>query len=142
MIVRINPLIRDKLPRTAPEIADRLNEITFNASLIKELRALGFLWQVIQHENLERERYRDARLHLIHADETMLNLGVSSKLNAEWEFLIYLRDVGREAADRWLDQHRDDIGVRTSMDLEFIFEESMQPAHLPDGASPTGRKES
>lgn len=135
LIVRINPLVRNKLPRTAPEIADRLNEITFNASLIKELRSLGFLWQVIQHEDLERDRYRDARIHVIHADEKMLELGVSSKLNAEWKFLTYLRDIGRDAAAQWLDEHYDDLGVRSTMDVGFIFEESLQPAHLPEGAA-------
>ena len=66
VIVQINPIERDKLPTTAAEIANRVNEITFNASLIKELRSLGFLWEVIHHENLEREQYRDARVHRIH----------------------------------------------------------------------------
>ncbi len=134
MIIRINPIRREKLPRTAPEIANRVNEITFNASLIKELRSLAFLWELIHHENLERERYRDARLHLIHADETMLKLGVSSKLNAEWAFLTKLRDVGREAAENWLEAHYDDIGSRSTYLPTFIFEESLSPAHLPEGA--------
>jgi NTE family protein len=133
VIVQINPIYREKLPRTAPEIANRVNEITFNASLIKELRSLGFLWELIHHENLERERYRDARLHLLHGDETMLELSVSSKFNAEWEFLTYLRDAGREAASEWLERHYDDIGERTTADLSFIFEESLSPAHLAEG---------
>ena len=134
IIVQINPIYRDKLPKTAPEIASRMNEITFNASLIKELRSLGFLWELIHHEDLERERYRDANLHRIHAEETMLELSVSSKLNSEWEFLTYLRDVGREAAGQWLEKHYDDVGHRTTFDLGFIFEESLSPAHLPEDA--------
>ncbi len=134
VIVQINPIYRDKLPRTAPEIANRVNEITFNASLLKELRSLGFLWELIHYEGLERERYRDARIHRIHAEEEMSELSVSSKFNAEWAFLIHLRDVGREAAGRWLDEHYDDIGKQSTFDVSFIFEESLSPAHLPEDA--------
>jgi NTE family protein len=135
VIVQINPLVREELPRTAPDIANRINEITFNASLIKELRSLGFLWELIHYENLERERYRDARIHMIHSDETMTELSVSSKFNAEWKFLTYLRDVGRETASQWLEDHYADIGQRQTVDLSFVFEESLSPAHLPDGAA-------
>ncbi len=135
VLVQINPLRRDELPRTVPEIENRINEITFNASLIKELRAIGFLQELIRHENLEREGYRDARLHRIHADEAMEGLGVSTKLNAEWEFLTHLRNVGREAADEWMDRHFDDIGHRSTFDLSFVFEESLRPAHLADRAA-------
>jgi NTE family protein len=133
VIVQINPIERDKLPTTAAEIANRVNEITFNASLIKELRSLGFLWEVIHHENLEREQYRDARVHRIHGDEIMLDLSVSSKFNAEWDFLVYLRDAGRKAAGEWLEAHFEDIGKRSTVDLSGLFEESLRPAHLAEG---------
>jgi len=132
VIVQINPIYRDELPKTAPEIANRLNEITFNASLFKELRSLGFLWELIHYEDLERERYRDARIHRIHAEEKMEELSVSSKFNAEWAFLTHLRDIGREAAGQWLEAHYGDIGNRTTFDLSFVFEESLSPAHLPE----------
>ncbi len=104
------------------------------------MRSLGFLWELIHQEDLERERYRDARLHRIHADETMLELSVSSKFNAEWEFLTHLRDVGREAAGQWLEKHYDDIGKRTTCDLSFVFEESLSPGHLPESAIRKGAK--
>jgi NTE family protein len=132
LIVQINPIERKELPKTAAEIANRVNEITFNASLIKELRSLGFLWEVIHHENLQREQYRDARVHLIHGGETMLDLSVSSKFNSEWAFLLFLRDVGREAASEWLEAHFDDIGRRSTVDLRGLFEESLRPAHLAE----------
>jgi NTE family protein len=64
----------------------------------------------------------------------MLALGVSSKVNAEWAFLTYLRDQGRKAAQNWLSRHYVDLGVRNSLDLSWIFDESVQPAHLPEGA--------
>jgi NTE family protein len=132
VLIQINPLYRPEVPRTARDIQNRLNEITFNAALIKELRSIAFLWEMIQHENLERERYRDARIHCIHAEQLMLGLGVSSKLNAEWAFLTHLRDAGRSAADAWLIDHFDDLGVRSTFDISFVFEESLRPAHLAE----------
>ena len=134
VLIQINPFYRPDVPRTARDIQNRLNEITFNAALLKELRSLAFLWEVIHHEKLERERYRDTRVHAIHDEGTMLGLGVSSKLNAEWAFLTYLRDQGRKAADSWLSRHFHDLGVRNSLDLSWIFDESLKPAHLPEDA--------
>ncbi|MGI9523151.1 MAG: patatin-like phospholipase family protein [Hyphomicrobiaceae bacterium] len=133
VIVQINPFSRDDVPKTAYEIENRLNEITFNASLIKELRSAAFLREIIQHERLDREAYRDTRLHLIGAEEHMRGLSVSSKLNAEHAFLEHLRAVGREAASRWLDTHRDDLGVRMTWHPSFVYEESLKPAHLEEG---------
>ena len=134
VIVQVNPFTRSDLPRTAYEIENRLNEITFNASLIKELRAAAFLWEIIHHEKLDREAYRDARLHLIQAEEEMRDLSVSSKLNAEAAFLKHLHDIGWRTAERWLEEHIEDVGVRTSWRPTFVLEESLKPAHLPEGA--------
>ena len=133
VIVQINPFTRDEVPRTAYEIENRLNEITFNASLIKELRSAAFLHEIIQHEKLDREAYRDARLHLIGAEEHMRGLSVSSKLNAESEFLEHLRGVGRQTATQWLEANRNNLGVRSSWFPSFVFEESLKPAHLEEG---------
>src|SRR6516162_3626599 len=134
ILIQINPFYRPDVPRTARDIQNRLNEITFNTSLLKELRSLAFLWEIIHYENLERERFRDVHVHAIHDEKTMLGLGVSSKLNAEWAFLTHLRDCGRKAAQDWLAQHYDDLGVRNTLDLSWIFAESLRPAHLPEGA--------
>ena len=135
VIVQINPIERDELPTTAADIANRVNEITFNASLIKELRSLGFLWEVIHHEDLERAEYRDARIHRIDGGETMLKLSVSSKFNAEWDFLVHLRDAGRASASQWLEENFDHIGYRSTVDLSGLFEESLRPAHLAEGTT-------
>src|SRR5271165_6379447 len=135
VLIHINPFYRPDIPRSAGDIRNRLNEITFNASLFKELRSLAFLWEIIHHENLERERYRDIHVHAIEDTETMLKLGVSSKVNAEWAFLTHLRDCGRKAAQDWLSQHFDDLGVRNTLDLSWIYDESLKPAHLPEGAA-------
>ncbi|MBB3896679.1 patatin-like phospholipase family protein [Roseococcus suduntuyensis] len=120
MIVQINPIRSDELPTTAAEIQNRLNEITFNAALIKELRAITLLRRLIKAEGLENERYRDMRLHRI-GGQGLEHLSSSSKLNAEWDFLTYLRDHGRAAADAWLAQHRDDIGQRSTFDPDTLF---------------------
>jgi NTE family protein len=140
VIIQINPFTRPDIPRTAYEIENRLNEITFNASLIKELRALYFLAEIIEHEGLTRERFRDARLHRIDAEEAMRKFSVSSKLNAEWAFLKHLHDIGWRTTEQWLQDHFDDLGVRTTWNPEFVLSESLQPAHLPEGAARKPKK--
>lgn len=141
VIIQINPIERAELPKTAYEIENRLNEITFNASLIKELRTAYFLAELIDHEGLEREAYRDARIHRVEAGDEMRKLSVSSKLNAEWPFLQHLHDIGWRAADRWLGQHFDDIGVRSTWKpMELVLSESLKPAHLPAGAKRRAKK--
>jgi predicted acylesterase/phospholipase RssA len=71
--------------------------------------------------------------HLIQSQEEMRKLSVSSKLNAEWAFIEHLHDIGWRAAQQWLEAHFDDLGVRSSWDSGFVFEESLQPAHLAEG---------
>jgi NTE family protein len=128
VVIQINPFYRPDVPQSAREIQNRLNEITFNTSLLKELRSLAFLREIIQYENLERERFRDLHIHAIYDEKTMLGLGVSSKLNAEWAFLTHLRECGRKAAQDWLSQHYEDLGIRNTLDLSWIFDESLKPA--------------
>jgi len=139
ILIKINPFERPEVPRTAFEIDNRLNEITFNASLKKELRSLYFLSEIIHEEGLDRQAYRDARLHLISADEEMLKLGVSTKMNAEWAFLEHLHGIGRRTAEQWLGTHLKDLGVRTTYRPDFVLKDSLKPAHLPEGAQ-TRRK--
>jgi len=125
VIVQINPIRRDKLPTTAAEIRNRMNEITFNSSLIKELRAITLLHRMIDAEGLESERYRDMRLHRI-GGEGLEDLSVSSKLNAEWAFLVHLRDIGRDAAGRWLAAHYDALCQRSTFDPSTLFEAAIR----------------
>jgi len=125
VIVQINPIRRDKLPTTAAEIRNRMNEITFNSSLIKELRAITLLHRMIDAEGLEAERYRDMRLHRI-GGEGLEDLSVSSKLNAEWAFLVHLRDIGRGAAERWLAAHYDALCERSTFDPSTLFEAAIR----------------
>jgi NTE family protein len=132
VLVQINPFSRPEVPRSARDIINRLNEITFNTSLLKELRAIMLLRDLIEAEGLERERYRDMRLHRIHGDEDLVDLKASSKLNAEWPYLCHLRELGRRRADRWLREHWANLGERSTFDLDWMLEDSIKPA----GAGP------
>ncbi len=135
VVVQINPVTRQQLPGTAREILNRLNEVTFNSSLIKELRAIHLLEQLIKAEGMELERYRAMRLHLIHAEEEAEKLSASSKINAEWRFLKHLHDKGYACADQWLNTHFDAIGQRSTFDLNELFQDAFRPldeSHAPE----------
>lgn len=136
VIVQINPIRRDELPTSAADIRNRMNEITFNSSLIKELRTITLLRRLIEAEGLESERYRDMRLHRI-GGEGLEHLSVSSKMNAEWDFLCHLRELGRAAADRWLAENFDALCVRSTFDPESLFAEAVRdPEARPVQAKP------
>jgi NTE family protein len=121
IIIQINPVMREELPRTATEITNRLNEITFNSSLIKEISSILLLKKLIDEEHVERVRYTDMRLHRISAEQELLKLSVSSKLNAEWEFLEHLHDIGYRTADAWLVSHLDQIGHKGTLDTRAMY---------------------
>ncbi|WP_420393786.1 patatin-like phospholipase family protein [Acuticoccus sp.] len=116
VIVQINPIERRRTPVTAREIVNRVNEITFNSSLLKELRAVRFVTRLIEDGKLDRDEYMRVRMHRIASDE-LLPLSASSKLNGEWAFLRHLHGIGERAATLWLDAHYDDIGERDTIDL-------------------------
>lgn len=120
VLIQINPVERRELPKTAREILNRMNEITFNSTLLRELRAIDFVTRLIEEGKLDQDDYTKVHLHRITTDE-LKPLQASSKLNAEWEFLVHLRDVGRQTAKEWLDRHFDDIGARSTIDLRQEF---------------------
>jgi NTE family protein len=121
ILVQINPVERPALPRSARDILNRLNEVSFNAVLLKELRMIALLRHVTQPENCESARWADMRIHRI-TSEMMVELGYSSKLNAEWEFLCMLRDEGRRASATFLSAHGDDLGRRSTFNLDELLE--------------------
>jgi len=121
VIVQINPVVREGTPRSAREILNRVNEITFNSSLLRDLRAIDFVKRLIDDGKLDREHYRDLNIHIIEARKAMREMGASSKLNTEWDFLLHLKAIGRKAASRWIDAHFDDIGKRSSVDIREMF---------------------
>ena len=120
-IVQINPLYRDEVPRTAAAIANRVNEISFNSTLMREMRAIAFVRRLIEAEGLDPSKYKRVNMHLIGDESDMNELGVSSKLNADWAFLQHLKSIGARTADEWLDQHVDRIGVDSTCDIPSVF---------------------
>lgn len=121
MLVQINPLHREGVPKTALEIINRLNEISFNSSLVAEMRAIDFVKRLIKEGKLSHEHYKDLRLHLVYSPKEMHELNASSKVNSSWEFLRWLHSVGYDAAEQWLRQHRSAIGVRSSLNIREKF---------------------
>ncbi|MGL4297213.1 MAG: patatin-like phospholipase family protein [Aestuariivirga sp.] len=122
ILVQINPRERADVPRSAAEILNRLNEISFNASLMKEIRMIALLRQVADPGSGEGARWAGMRTHRI-MTEMLSELGASSKLNAEWDFVSLLRDEGRRAAAAFLDQHGADIGARSTADIDVLLSE-------------------
>jgi NTE family protein len=121
ILVQINPIERKGTPRSATEIVNRLNEVSFNAVLLKELRMIALLRQAADPGDSEGARWAGMRIHRI-SSEMMPELSASSKMIAEWDFLCMLRDEGRRSAQAFLDRHDHDIGVRSSFDLDVLLE--------------------
>jgi NTE family protein len=131
ILVQINPVEREGTPRSARDILDRLNEVTCNSVLIKELRMIALMKKAFAKNKAlkkeathpiddETERWAAMRIHRVESD-IMLELNYSSKLNAEWAFLTMLRDKGRGAADEFLAAHRGDLGRRSTLDLNMLL---------------------
>ena len=124
VILHINPIERPGPPTTSADIANRLNEITFNSSLIKELRAVYFVQKMLD-DGWIKDEYRDklkyVLVHSVRADNAMSDLSSASKMSSDWKFLTMLRDRGRALASEWLEQNYEHIGVRSTVDLKKEF---------------------
>jgi NTE family protein len=120
ILVQINPVERPGTPKTARDILNRVNEVSFNSVLLKELRMIALLRQVADCGDSEGALWAGMRIHRV-ASEIMVNLGYSSKLNAEWDFLCMLRDAGRGSVDSFLEAHAADLGQRSTYDLDALL---------------------
>ncbi|MGL5115957.1 MAG: patatin-like phospholipase family protein [Beijerinckiaceae bacterium] len=124
LIVHINPINRTQLPRRANDILNRVNEISFNSSLMREMRAIAFVSKLIDDDWLKpefKDRLKQVLIHSVRADDVMSEFSVASKFDTSWSFLTRLRDLGREAAQLWLAAHFNDIGVRSSVDIRAEY---------------------
>lgn len=121
VIVQINPLSCQETPRAARDILNRVNEITFNASLLHELRAIDFVARMLDEGSLDPERYRKMLIHIIADDKGFQNLNASSKMNTEWEFLDHLHNLGYRAADDWLAVNFEQLGKRSSVNVRGLL---------------------
>jgi NTE family protein len=122
ILVQINPRERREIPRTAGDILNRLNEISFNSPLMKELRMIALLRQVADPGCGEGARWAQMRTHRILTDK-LAELGASSKLNADWAFLQMLKAEGRRSADDFLNAHGNDLGKSSTADLDVLLAE-------------------
>jgi NTE family protein len=120
VVVHINPLVRAQVPKSAQDILNRINEISFNSSLMREMRAVAFVNRLIDEGtilNIPNGRMKRMMLHSIAADEFMQSLGVASKFNADWRFLTQLREIGRERTAAWLATNFDLLGETSTVEM-------------------------
>ncbi|MEM1397215.1 MAG: patatin-like phospholipase family protein [Pseudomonadota bacterium] len=125
VIVHVNPIEREEVPKTAPDIMNRINEISFNSSLLRELRAVHFVQRLLDQNWLKdeyRDRLKNIRIHSIRSDNALQDLSVASKFATDWKFLTRLRDEGRGIAEGWLDENCDKVGAMSSVDLRAMFD--------------------
>jgi NTE family protein len=121
LLVKVNPLLRPDLPDTPEEISDRVNEITFNAGLIGEMRAIDFVQRLIAKGQLQAGHYKNLRLHMVADEVGLAPLNASSKLNTDRAFVEALHSLGRAAADAWWLAHRADLGKQSTLDIRKTF---------------------
>lgn len=121
LLVRLTPLQRLDNPTRSIDIIDRLSEITFNASLVSEMRAIAFVKRLIDEHKLDRGHYKRLHMHMVADDGGMGAFNASSKFNTDWAFLQELHRLGHQAADQWLKAHRHQVGAESSFDIHDTF---------------------
>ncbi|MEM8771726.1 MAG: patatin-like phospholipase family protein [Pseudomonadota bacterium] len=124
IIVHVNPIERDEVPTNASDIMNRINEISFNSSLLRELRAISFVHKLLDDGWLKeefRDKLRDVRIHSVRSDIPMKEYDIASKFRTDWNFLTTLRDKGRDIASEWLSENYDHIGKQSSVNLKQMF---------------------
>ena len=119
LLVQVNPIEHRAVPNTVPEIMDRMNEVNFNASLLAELRAIDFVRRLLAEGKLSPDHYKDVRMHRIDGGTIVAGLGATSKTRADIAFVRQLFLLGRESGRKWLHNHRNDLGVRATLDLSY-----------------------
>ena len=138
LIIHTNPIERDEIPKTIDDIHNRIIEITFNASLLKEIRAVTFVQKLLRERWLKpgyRGHFKDILLHSIRGDKTMCELSVPSKFNTDWDFLMYLFTKGCAAAEVWIQENYSHLGKNSTVDLyrEFLQADDRRERELRVG---------
>jgi NTE family protein len=124
LVVHINPIERRDVPKRASDIYNRINEISFNSSLMREMRAIAFVTKLIDDDWIKPEYKQDLRrihVHSIRSDDVMSDLSVASKFETDWRFLTKLRDMGREAASMWLNACFARVGHESTIDIRTDY---------------------
>src|SRR3984893_18505835 len=121
LVVHINPMERVDVPITAREIMNRVDEISFNSSLMREMRAVAFVTKLIDDGKLSESDAKRMLIHSVCADDVMRGLGAASKLKADRRFFGELRALGRERAQVWINRHFDHLGLRSTVDIRVAY---------------------
>ncbi len=124
LVVHINPMHRNHVPQTSFDIQNRMNEISFNMSLLKEMRAVAFVQKLINEDMLKPEfadKYSNILFHSIRADKVLEDLSSDTKLKTDWDFLLSLKARGRVMAEQWLTEHYEHVGRKSTVDLREEF---------------------
>jgi NTE family protein len=121
LIIQLNPICIPEVPRTAQAILDRINTLSFNSSLMREMRAIHFITKLIDGGFDDDGRLKRMLIHTEDAEDIVVKLGASSKLNADWDFLMWLHETGRKRGEAFLNEHYDKLGNESSTTLEDKF---------------------
>jgi NTE family protein len=123
VLIKINSININSVPTTARDIADRVNEISFNSSLINEMKLIHYRNELIRNGILKADDHanREIFVHTISGYEALSQLSYSSKMNTSWEFLLNLKEKGRAIADQWIKDDYDQLGLRSTFDVEEHF---------------------
>jgi NTE family protein len=121
IIVQVTAIRRDELPASAADVLHRINEISFNSSLMREMRAIAFATRLIDAGELDKDRHSRMYMHWIGNDQLMSQLGTATQFHPEWGLLCRLRDEGRAATRSWLDRNFDRVGNCSTVDLTEMF---------------------
>jgi NTE family protein len=119
ILVSLTPMVRPEIPTTPQAIISRMQEISFNSSLVREMRAVSFVNKLV-----EDGRMPDGKkmlIHMIEAEDMIRELPASSKMNGEWDFLSHLHALGRKSADDWLRANFDRLGIGSSVDMQMRY---------------------
>ncbi|MCX8080232.1 MAG: patatin-like phospholipase family protein [Bacteroidia bacterium] len=117
LLIQINPIRIHKVPQTVEEIKDRINEISFNSSLIHELKYIKLKQEVLKKNNIKNHAFHEIRIHNIKSENYLNDLNLSSKLNTSWDFLMHLKEQGYKACQDWLDKNFDRLGKEWTLEL-------------------------
>lgn len=137
LLVQINPLTRERTPRSSAEILDRINELTFNASLLTQMRAIDFVNQLLAEGAVSHARCKTVRMHRVEGGPALEAYPASTKMSADGTLISQLFEAGRRAGNDWLAQHLDAIGVRSTVDIRHDYLDDTQLERpVPAGTVP------
>ncbi|MBB4842516.1 NTE family protein [Paucibacter oligotrophus] len=126
LLVQINPIRREELPTTSAQIMDRLNEVTFNAGLIAEMRAIDFVQRLIKEGKLDPAQYKDVLMHRIDGGEALDAFAASTKSSTEAGLIATLHQLGRQHAKSWLGRHYEALGQKSTVNIKQDYLDDMR----------------